>query len=188
MRDCSFSSCGSDSLRNEHFGPESAANAPKDTTPVVIESNDHSRVFGAEGHHTTILGLKYLEQTIRPGLKVLDYGTGTGIQAIAALKLGAQSALAVDIDHDAVEVAEENGKRNNVADRLEVRLAQNIDGTEGPFDVCIANILPGVLIDLAPHLSLYVKEGGRIGLTGLKKRDIQNVKNAFKMAFEFDDE
>ncbi|GAB5361942.1 hypothetical protein AAMO2058_000756300 [Amorphochlora amoebiformis] len=165
---------------------ESAASVPSGKIPIIIES-ESSRVFGSEGHHTTILGLKFLQRYVKKGQKVLDYGTGTGIQAIAALKLGAESALAVDIDHEAVEVCGSNGMLNKVQN-LEARLAQNVDGTEGPFDLCIANILPGVLIDLAPHLALYLKPGAQIGLTGLKKRDIVNIKRAFEQQFTFAEE
>jgi len=124
---------------------------------------DPGLAFGTGSHPTTRLVLRFLERELRGGEGVLDYGCGSGILAIAALKLGARRAVGVDIDPDAVATARDNARRNGVAGEfLE-------GGAPLTFiaDVVIANILANPLMVLAPVLVSRCRQGGRIALSGI---------------------
>jgi ribosomal protein L11 methyltransferase len=124
---------------------------------------DPGLAFGTGSHPTTRLCLRWLEQHVRPDSSVLDYGCGSGILAIAALKLGARAAVGVDVDPAAVATARENAARNEVAARFvgsDVALAH-------PADLVVANILANPLIVLAPVLAAHCRPGGRIALAGI---------------------
>lgn len=146
---------------------------------VVIEL-DPGMAFGTGTHPTTQMCLLALEETVRPGARVLDLGTGSGILAIAAAKLGAGRVLALDTDPQAVTVARENVRRNGVADRVRVAqgsLAQAI----GRFDVVVANILAGVLIEMAEHgLARRLTPEGQLMVAGLLLGQEEEVRNAFQ--------
>lgn len=146
---------------------------------VVIEL-DPGMAFGTGTHPTTQMCLLALEDTVYPGARVLDLGTGSGILAIAAAKLGAGRVLALDTDPQAVTVARENVRRNGVADRVRVAqgsLAQAI----GRFDVVVANILAGVLIEMAEHgLARRLTPEGQLMVAGLLLGHEEEVRNAFQ--------
>jgi ribosomal protein L11 methyltransferase len=145
--------------------PESDAVAPSgDRLTVVIEPG---RAFGT-GHHGTTEGcLVLLEDALEaaPGSPVLDIGTGTGILAIAALRLGAPSVLAIDTDPDAVAAAQVNAVRNGCAG-LAVRLAEPQD-VEGRFPLVVANLLTHAHLALAPEYARLVAPGGHLVLGGM---------------------
>jgi ribosomal protein L11 methyltransferase len=136
---------------------------------------DPGAAFGTGSHPTTRLVLAWLERTVRPGDAVLDYGCGSGILAIAALKLGAARAVATDIDPLALEAARYNSQRNAVA--LEVTDAQT--AIRGAVEVTVANILANPLRMLAPILASHTKAGGSIALSGILEEQAAEVALAY---------
>jgi ribosomal protein L11 methyltransferase len=150
---------------------------------VVIEL-DPGMAFGTGLHPTTRLCLTMLEDHLRPGLSVLDVGTGSGILAIAAAMHGAGSVDAVDIEPVAVRSTRENAERNRVADRIRVE-----EGSVGPgapfageYDLVLANIIARILIDLRDGLVAAVKPGGTLVLSGVIEPREDAVRDAFDSA------
>lgn len=148
---------------------------------VVVEL-DPGMAFGTGTHPTTQMCLLALEDWMRPGARVLDLGTGSGILAIVAAKLGAGRVLALDTDPQAVGVARENVYRNRVADRVRVArgsLAQAV----GRFDVVVVNILARVLIEMAEQgLARRLAREGRLIVAGLLAGQEEEVRDAFQRA------
>jgi len=126
---------------------------------------DPGLAFGTGTHPTTALCLEWLDGADLRGKSVIDYGCGSGVLAIAALKLGAASAMGVDIDPQAVTATLENARRNGVAERLVVSTVERMQLQ--PADILLANILAEPLEQLAPTLSALVVPGGSIVLSGL---------------------
>ncbi|MBP2017354.1 ribosomal protein L11 methyltransferase [Symbiobacterium terraclitae] len=132
---------------------------------------DPGMAFGTGTHATTALCLRWLERLVTPGSRVIDVGTGSGILAIAAHRLGAGSVLAVDIDPVAVQVAEENIRRNGAP--VEVRRA-TLDQVEAEeADLIVANIIASVIQEILPDVHARLKPGGRFLASGIiaEKRD-----------------
>jgi ribosomal protein L11 methyltransferase len=136
---------------------------------------DPGAAFGTGSHPTTRLCLAWLENHVERGDAVLDYGCGSGILAIAAMKLGASRSLAVDIDPLALEAARYNAQRNAVA--LEVVDAQR--AFEGRAGVTVANILANPLRMLAPVLASHTRPGGMIALSGILEEQAADVVAAY---------
>lgn len=136
---------------------------------------DPGAAFGTGSHPTTRLCLGWLERNLRAGDRVLDYGCGSGILAIAALKLGAGSAIAVDVDPLALDSARYNAGRNRVA--LEVRDAAR--HFRGAAHITIANILANPLRMLAPILASRTERGGQIALSGILEEQAGHVCEAY---------
>ena len=111
---------------------------------------DPGLAFGTGGHETTNLCLEVLDERVKGGERVLDIGTGSGILAIAALKLGAALAEGVDIDPVAVRTAGENAALNGVADKLTVLVGDLSDKASGKYDIITANIVANAIMALAP--------------------------------------
>jgi len=130
--------------------------------------------FGTGDHPTTALCLEWLDANLEPGTRLLDYGCGSGILAIAALRLGAATASAVDIDPQATR---ENADLNNVASQLWIGLPDDLPETE--VDVLVANILAGPLQDLAARFRELVSPGGRIVLSGILAGQSRAVQEAY---------
>ncbi|MEL6388113.1 MAG: 50S ribosomal protein L11 methyltransferase [Pseudomonadota bacterium] len=151
--------------------------------PIKVEAGP---AFGT-GHHGTTLGcltaLDRIGRRSRPG-KVLDIGTGTGLLAIAALKLGARLAVASDIDADSVRVAAENGRFNEVSSRLKCIQAAGTASRYvrrfAPYDLVFANILSRPLIRLAPDIAAITAPGGSIVLSGLLNHQAPLVSAAYR--------
>ena len=122
-------------------------------------------VFGTGRHPATQLALVLLEGHVRPGDRVLDLGTGSGILAVAAARLGAAEVLALDVDAAAVAVARETVLLNGLAGVVEVGLG-GIRSAAPPYDAVAANIFPNVLIGLAPDLAAAVRRGGVLLTSG----------------------
>jgi ribosomal protein L11 methyltransferase len=122
-------------------------------------------VFGTGRHPATQLSLVLLEEHVRSGDRVLDLGTGSGILAVAAARLGAGEVLALDIDAAAVTVARETVSLNGVAGVVEVDQG-GIESAVPPYDVVAANVFPNVLIGLAPDLAAAVRRGGVLVASG----------------------
>ncbi|MBV9849609.1 MAG: 50S ribosomal protein L11 methyltransferase [Armatimonadetes bacterium] len=140
-------------------------------TPLVI---DPGMAFGTGSHPTTQLCLAALEDHVRPGLSVADIGTGSGILAIAAAKLGASPVVANDIEPPATKIAAENAKTNGVTIQTRVPLP------DGPFDVVVANILADVIIGLAPDLATRVRPGGILIASGIIDTREDDVRAALE--------
>ena len=153
--------------------PPSAETA--DATPCIVWL-DPGLAFGTGTHPTTALCLAWLDGAALAGRRVLDVGCGSGVLAIAALCLGAARAVAVDIDPQALIAAEQNGERNHVGDRLEVRGAATPWG-DG-YDVVLANILAEPLVELAPRFAGAVRPGGWLVMSGLLPPQADAVASA----------
>ena len=136
---------------------------------------DPGLAFGTGSHPTTRLCLQWLERTIRGGERVLDYGCGSGILAIAALRLGAREALGVDVDPLALVAARANAVRNGV----DARFVNTETAPDFQADLVAANILANPLILLAPLLAGYLSNGGRIALSGILKAQAEEVMEAY---------
>ena len=137
-----------------------------DTDRTVI-TLDPGMAFGTGTHETTALCLEVLDEVIAGGERVLDIGTGSGILAIAALKLGAAAAEGVDIDPMCVRTAGENAALNGVADRLTVLVGDLSDKATGTYDVICANIVANAIKALAPSAAPLLKEGGTFLASGV---------------------
>ncbi|ROO25082.1 hypothetical protein SAOR_09270 [Salinisphaera orenii MK-B5] len=144
---------------------------------AVVVRLDPGLAFGTGTHATTALCLEWLARTDLAGRRVLDYGCGSGILAIAAARLGAASVTAVDIDDQAVRATRDNAARNGVADAVATPPMDAIE--HGPFDIVLANILAQPLIDLAPTLHALTAPGGDLLLSGLLTRQREAVSAAY---------
>ena len=133
---------------------------------------DPKMAFGTGGHESTQLCLQALERCLRPGMRCLDLGTGSGILSIATALLGAGPVLAVDIDEQAVANARENLAHNGVgSEQVEVRLGGVEAVAERPFDLVLANIQSHVLRPLLTPLRGLLAADGRIAFSGLLARE-----------------
>lgn len=132
---------------------------------------DPGLAFGTGGHATTAMCLELLERYVQPGMRVADVGTGTGILAIAAAKLGAREVIAVDNDALAVKIAQGNLERNSVADRVHARVGDGFHALEGTFDLIVCNIISGFLISTAPLVPPLLRAGGIYIVSGTSGRN-----------------
>ena len=142
---------------------------------------DPGLAFGTGSHPSTLLCLQWLERTILGGETVIDYGCGSGILAIAALKLGARRAIGVDIDPDAIAAARSNAHRNHAA-------AEFFDGREplsSVAQIVVANILANPLQVLAPFLASRCAPGGRLALAGILSFQASEVEKAYAPWIQF---
>lgn len=156
------------------------ADAPDEPDAVVVRL-DPGLAFGTGTHPTTALCLQMLDGADLAGRTMIDYGCGSGILAIAALKLGAAHAICVDIDPQALTAAADNALRNGIASKLETR-----PGPAGlPGAGCVvANILLEPLIELAPVITAACDIGGDLYLSGLLKSQAFAAKAAYASAFD----
>ena len=116
---------------------------------------------------------------------MIDFGCGSGILAIAALKLGAEQAIGIDIDPQAIQASRDNAERNGVADRLSLYLPhQQPENLQA--DVVVANILAGPLRELAPLIGVLPKSGGHLGLSGVLESQAESVCEAYRTHFALD--
>jgi len=153
--------------------PEAGAT---DWTGVVVDL-DPGLAFGTGHHPTTALCLTWLDGLDLAGKRVLDYGCGSGILAIAALKLGAAAAIAVDHDPQALEATVDNASGNGVLERLSVLRPEQ--SPDAPADVVVANILAGPLLELAPTLTALAAPDATIGLSGILCHQAQRITDAY---------
>lgn len=126
--------------------------------------------FGTGGHGTTEGCLLALEELIRGGESVLDAGTGTGILAIAAAKLGAGRVTAVDISPAACREARRNAELNSVAGGVEI-VEGGVDAVSGPYDVAVANLRTPILVSILPDLLSRAKPGAALVFSGILERE-----------------
>ncbi|WP_039985687.1 50S ribosomal protein L11 methyltransferase [Vibrio owensii] len=146
---------------------------------------DPGLAFGTGTHPTTALCLEWLESLDLSGKTVIDFGCGSGILAIAAIKLGAGKVIGIDIDPQALQASRDNAERNGVADQLEVYLPQN--QPEGLIaDVVVANILAGPLRELAPIIKGLVKPNGDLAMSGVLDTQAEDVANYYRGELHID--
>ncbi len=146
---------------------------------------DPGLAFGTGTHPTTAMCLEWLDGLDLEGKTVIDFGCGSGILAIAALKLGAAQAIGIDIDPQAIQASRDNAQRNGVSERLSLYLP-NDQPDNLSADVVVANILAGPLRELAPLISVLPVTGGHLGLSGILASQSQGVADAYQGLFELD--
>jgi ribosomal protein L11 methyltransferase len=156
------------------------APAPQQADAVVVRL-DPGLAFGTGSHPTTALCLQILDSLPVACRSVIDYGCGSGILGIAALKLGAAHVTAVDLDPQALLATRDNAIRNGVCANVDVR---GVESPLTPAYCVLANILAGPLIELAPKLTAACEPGGYLLLSGLLKTQAYAVKAAYSPAFD----
>jgi ribosomal protein L11 methyltransferase len=152
-----------------------------DASALVLEL-DPGLAFGTGSHPTTRLCMEWLEQNVKPGQSLLDYGCGSGILAILAQKCGADPVIGIDIDPQAVIAARDNSERN----RAPVTYGLPDACPAGEFDIVVANILSNPLKLMASMLCSKVKPGGRIALSGVLARQAEEVAAVYAPYIEID--
>jgi ribosomal protein L11 methyltransferase len=155
------------------------------TTRMVIEL-DPGAAFGTGLHSTTRLCLLRLEKHLEAGMSVLDVGTGSGILAIAAAKLGASAVLALDIDAVAVKAAGSNARANGVEQALKIKRGtlslRTARENKNCFDLALANITVRAICDLAPGFHKVLKAGGRLVVSGINSQSLDEVLISLALA------
>jgi len=144
---------------------------------------DPGLAFGTGTHPTTALCLEWLDALALTGelegIEMLDVGCGSGILAIAALKLGAHAAVGTDIDPQALSASRDNAERNAIEpDRLTLRYPEQMNAER--FPLVVANILAGPLVELAPTIANHVAPGGRLALSGILEDQANAVQDAYR--------
>ncbi len=152
---------------------------PTDPSAINI-ALDPGLAFGTGSHPTTRLCLRWLDGNLRGGESVLDYGCGSGILAIAAMKLGAGSAVGVDVDAQAVQASCDNAAANQVS--ADFHLPEDV--TLSQYDVVVANILTNPLRAMAPLLAGATRSGGRIVLSGVLGEQAEDVMRIYAQWFD----
>jgi ribosomal protein L11 methyltransferase len=154
-----------------------------DAADAIIVDLDPGLAFGTGTHPTTSLCLQWLDEHAPPPDTLIDYGCGSGILAIAALKLGARHAWGVDIDPQALLASRDNAQRNGVSDALTVSLN---DHDLAAAALVVANILAGPLEALAPRLAALTQASGYIVLSGVLAEQASAVQNCYAAWFDMD--
>jgi ribosomal protein L11 methyltransferase len=145
---------------------------------------DPGLAFGTGTHPTTALCLRWLDGLDLTGKTVVDFGCGSGILAIAALKLGAKRVIGIDIDPQALLASKDNAERNGVADDIEVYLPQN--QPELHADIVVANILSGPLRELQDIITAYCKPDGLLAMSGILGNQAQGISDLYQRDFDMD--
>jgi len=149
---------------------------------AVVVKMDPGLAFGTGTHPTTALCLEWLDRSLTRGARVIDYGCGSGVLAIAGVQLGATEAHCFDIDPQALIATRDNAEANGVGER--VRLHNSMESLPRGIDVLLSNILSGPLCDLAPHFAALVRQGGDLFLAGLLEHEVSDVTRAYNACFD----
>jgi len=157
------------------------ATAPDDAVHVRL---DPGLAFGTGTHPTTALCLEWLDGLEIDGRTLLDFGCGSGILAIAAVRLGAASATAMDIDPQAVAATRANARHNGVEERIEILGSDAEIGRQ--FDLVVANILAGPLVDLAQSVATRLSSGGELALSGILSEQVDGIMSAYAPWIDLD--
>ncbi len=153
---------------------------PIDDPSKIILTIDPKMTFGTGYHETTRLMLRLMEQYVVPGTSALDVGTGTGILAITAVKLGAARAIGVDIDEWSFDNGNENTKRNHVDEKVEIRIGSLESVAETNFDILLANIIRNTILELLDSMIKKLRDGGTMLLSGLLVKDRDSIDHALR--------
>jgi len=145
----------------------------------IVLTIDPKMSFGTGDHQTTKLILGLLEKYVVRGIKVLDVGSGTGILAIASIKLGASKAVAVDFDEICLDNCKENCVLNEVDDSVEIITGEIDVVKEKDFDLILANIQKNVLLEIADKIKSKLKSGGIVILSGLLEPDKNSIEKKY---------
>lgn len=146
---------------------------------------DPGLAFGTGTHPTTALCLQWLDGLDLTGKTVVDFGCGSGILGIAALKLGAARVIGIDIDPQAIQASRDNAARNGVADQIELYLPAD-QPQDVEADVVVANILAGPLRELAPLIAGHGKAGSLMALSGVLENQAPELETIYGQWFEMD--
>jgi ribosomal protein L11 methyltransferase len=146
---------------------------------------DPGLAFGTGTHPTTALCLEWLDGQELAGKTVIDFGCGSGILGLAALKLGAKEVIGIDIDPQALQASRDNAERNGVAERLRVYLPQD-QPEELQADLVVANILAGPLKELSPLISSLVRPGGQLALSGILETQAEGLNQVYRQWFDME--
>ena len=140
-----------------------------------------SPIFGSGLHPTTAMCLEALDEALRDGATdgLLDIGTGSGVLALGALKLGVPRALAIDVDDTALRVAAENARINALGDRLELRLG-GPETVTGAWPLVVANVLAAPLVEMAPAIVRRVGHHGQLVLSGIPSSVVADVERSYR--------
>ncbi|OLR64341.1 50S ribosomal protein L11 methyltransferase [Peptoniphilus porci] len=145
--------------------------------------------FGTGTHESTYMCLELLEKYVREDDEIFDIGCGSGILAIAALKLGAKEALAIDIDEKCIKASYENAKLNDVADKMKIKKGNLLDIVKGRADLIVSNIIAEIIVDEIKNLKNHMDDGGIFITSGIIKERRQRVIDALEdNGFEIVDE
>ncbi|WP_221800219.1 50S ribosomal protein L11 methyltransferase [Oceanobacter mangrovi] len=146
---------------------------------------DPGLAFGTGTHPTTALCLQYLDQQVEGNELIVDYGCGSGILGIAALLLGADRMIGVDIDPQALAATKDNAGRNQIdSSRYDVFMPKDTPAVEA--DITVANILAGPLQELAPEMARLTRSGGKLALSGLLHHQAEEVIARYSEWFVMD--
>ncbi len=155
----------------------------KDSGGRTVLDLDPGLAFGTGTHETTRLCMELLEQYVRPGMNVLDVGCGSGILSVAALLLGADKAVGVDIDELAVKTAVENAEINHVENRFTGICGNLTDQVTGTYDIVVANIVADVIIMLTKDVEQFMKPDTVYLMSGIIDTREQDVLTAVEQHF-----
>lgn len=150
---------------------------------AVVVTLDPGLAFGTGTHPTTALCLEWLDGMDLAGKSIIDFGCGSGILAIAALKLGAAKATAVDHDPQAILATRSNAELNHVSARLDAYLSDQFEHQTA--DIVVANILANTLVELASQIESLLKPGGLLVLSGVLPEQTESVMSAYRESLKF---
>ncbi|MDK7354767.1 50S ribosomal protein L11 methyltransferase [Peptoniphilus harei] len=155
---------------------------------IVIKINP-GMAFGTGTHESTYMCLELLERYVNKDDEIFDIGCGSGILAIAALKLGAKRALAVDIDDKCIDASHENADLNNLEDKMDIKKGNLLDVVKGRADLIVSNIIAEIIVDEIKNLKNHMDKGGIFITSGIIKERRQMVIDALEESgFEIIDE
>lgn len=146
---------------------------------IVIKINP-GMAFGTGTHESTYMCLELLERYVKKDDEIFDIGCGSGILAIAALKLGAKRALAVDIDEKCIDASHENAGLNKLEDKMEIKKGNLLDVVKGRADLIVSNIIAEIIVDEIKNLKNHMDKGGIFITSGIIKERRQMVIDALK--------
>jgi ribosomal protein L11 methyltransferase len=145
---------------------------------------DPGLAFGTGTHPTTSLCLRWLDSLDLSQATVVDFGCGSGILGIAALKLGAKRVVGIDIDPQALLASQDNANRNDIGDKIELYLPEH--QPELKADVVLANILAAPLRELRTVITAYCKTGGKLVLSGILDNQAQEINDLYSQDFHME--
>ena len=155
---------------------------------VVIKINP-GMAFGTGTHESTYMCLELLERYVNKDDDIFDIGCGSGILAIAGLKLGAKKALLVDIDEKCIDASHENASLNDLEDKMEIKKGNLLDVVKGRADLIVSNIIAEIIVDEIKNLKKHMDKGGIFITSGIIKERRQMVIHALEEnGFEIIDE